>query len=41
MTYDSWCVGDAIRNLRKKQHLTQVEMAEKLDISVIHYSQIE
>lgn len=41
MTYDSWCVGDAIRSLRKNQHLTQVEMAEMLDVSVIHYSQIE
>lgn len=41
MTYDNWAVGDTIRYLRKEQHLTQVEMAEKLDISAIHYSQIE
>lgn len=41
MLYDNLGVGDSIRYLRKKQYLTQVEMAEKLDISVIHYSQIE
>lgn len=41
MTYDNWVIGDAIRYLRKKHHLTQVEMAEKLNVSVIHYSQIE
>lgn len=34
-------VGQRLREAREKQHLTQVEVAEKADISTNHYAQIE
>lgn len=41
MEYNSLLVGERLRNLRKSHYLTQMELAEQLDISFIHYSQIE
>ena len=41
MEYNPLLVGERLRNLRKSHHLTQMELAEQLDISFIHYSQIE
>ena len=41
MTYDIYAVGDTLRNIRKRLGYTQNDMAEKLDVSYIHYSQIE
>lgn len=41
MEYNPLLVGEFLRNLRKSHHLTQMELAEQLDISFIHYSQIE
>ncbi len=34
-------IGRKLREVREKQHLTQVEVAEKADISTNHYAQIE
>lgn len=34
-------IGRKLREAREKQHLTQVEVAEKADISTNHYAQIE
>lgn len=34
-------VGRKLREVREKQRLTQVEVAEKADISTNHYAQIE
>lgn len=39
--YDKYAVGDVLRALRNEKHLTQSQIAEKLDLSVIHYSLIE
>lgn len=39
--YDKYAVGDVLRELRNERHLTQSQIAEKLDLSVIHYSLIE
>lgn len=39
--YDGIVVGDVLRDIRKNNKLTQREMAEKLDVSHIHYSKIE
>lgn len=39
--YDRYAVGDVLRELRNERHLTQSQLAEKLDLSVIHYSLIE
>lgn len=39
--YDKYAVGDSLRELRKEHHLTQLEAAEKLELSVVHYSLIE
>ena len=42
MTKDSLqTIGRKLREAREKQHLTQVEVAEKADISTYHYAQIE
>ena len=42
MTSDSLqTIGRKLREAREKQHLTQVEVAEKADISTNHYAQIE
>lgn len=42
MTSDSLeTIGRKLRDAREKQHLTQVEVAEKADISTNHYAQIE
>ncbi len=41
MTYDIYVVGDSLRAIRNKLGYTQNDMAEKLDVSYIHYSQIE
>lgn len=42
MTKDSLqTIGRKLREAREKQHLTQVEVAEKADISTNHYAQIE
>ena len=34
--YDKYAVGDVLRELRNERHLTQSQIAEKLDLSVIH-----
>lgn len=34
-------IGRKLREVREKHHLTQVEVAEKADISTNHYAQIE
>ena len=34
-------IGRKLREVREKQHLTLVEVAEKADISTNHYAQIE
>ena len=34
-------IGQKLREAREKQHLTQVEVAERADISTNHYAQIE
>ena len=34
-------IGRKLREAREKQHLTQVEVAEKADIGTNHYAQIE
>jgi transcriptional regulator with XRE-family HTH domain len=39
--YDKYAVGDALRELRNERHLTQSQLAEKLELSAIHYSLIE
>lgn len=39
--YDKYIVGDVLRCVRKNNNMTQREMAEKLDVSYIHYSKIE
>lgn len=39
--YDCIVVGDVLRDIRKDNNLTQRDMAEKLNISQIHYSKIE
>ena len=42
MTSDSLqTIGCRLRAVREKQHLTQVDVAEKADISTNHYAQIE
>lgn len=41
MRYNIYAVGDALRSIREKHGYTQSDMAESLDISYIHYSQIE
>ena len=41
MQYDGFAVGDVLRDIRSQHNFTQNEMAEKLDVSYIHYSQIE
>lgn len=41
LKYDKYAVGDALRELRNERHLTQSQIAEKLELSVIHYSLIE
>lgn len=34
-------IGERLKNRRKELHLTQEQMAEKLDISIKHYSEAE
>ena len=34
-------IGQRLREVREKQHLTQSDVAEKADISTNHYAQIE
>ncbi len=34
-------IGQNLREARERQHLTQVEVAQKADISTNHYAQIE
>lgn len=41
MIYDVYAVADALRSIRSKYGYTQNDMAESLDVSYIHYSQIE
>lgn len=41
LKYDKYAVGNVLRELRTERHLTQSQTAEKLDLSVIHYSLIE
>lgn len=41
MKYDNIVVRDSIRKLRKSHHMTQMELAEKLDISFTHCSQLK
>ena len=38
---DKLTMGDRIKDIRKKQGLTQEQLAEKLDISIEYVSQIE
>lgn len=39
--YNKYAIGEALRKLRKEHELTQIQMAEKLEVSAIHYSLIE
>ena len=39
--YDIYAVGNTLRSIRNKYGYTQNDMAESLDVSYIHYSQIE
>ena len=39
--YDRYSIGNTLRELRKEHNLTQSEVAERLELSVIHYSLIE
>ncbi len=41
MKYDNMVIGDTIRELRKAKNMTQMELAEKLDISFTHCPQLE
>ena len=41
MIYDIYAVGNTLRSIRNKYGYTQNDMAESLDVSYIHYSQIE
>ena len=41
MIYDIYAVGNTLRSIRNKYGYTQNDMAESLDVSSIHYSQIE
>ncbi len=34
-------IGQKLREVREKQHLTQSDVAQKADISTNHYAQIE
>lgn len=38
---DSKIIGNNIRELRKKEHLTQAQLAEAIDKSTIHISHME
>ena len=39
--YDKYAIGNTLRELRKEHNLTQSEVAERLELSLIHYSLIE
>lgn len=39
--YDRFAISSTIKDLRENKKLTQFELAEKLEISTAHYSQIE
>ena len=39
--YDKYAIGNTLRELRKEHNFTQSEVAERLELSVIHYSLIE
>lgn len=41
LKYDKYAVGDVLRELRNQQNLTQLQVAEKMGLSAIHYSLIE
>ncbi len=41
MKYDNMVIGDTIRELRRANNMIQMELAEKLDISFTHCSQLE
>lgn len=41
MLYDIYAVSDTLKKIRKQLGYTQSDMAESLDISYAHYSQIE
>ncbi|MCR5228441.1 MAG: helix-turn-helix domain-containing protein [Eubacterium sp.] len=41
MEYNQFNIGVIIQKIRKSRDITQFEMAEKLDISVDHYSKME
>ena len=41
MIYDIYAVGNTLRSIRNKYGYTQNDMAESIDVSYIHYSQIE
>lgn len=41
MIYNSLLIGSSIQTIRKEKSLTQIEMAEALEISVTHYARIE
>ena len=40
MIYDIYAVGNTLRSIRNKYGYTQNDMAESLDVSYIHYSQM-
>ena len=39
--FDPYIIGNNLRDLREEKNLTQMEVAEKLDISSGHYARIE
>ena len=41
MKYDPFTIGGLIQDVRKYRKLTQMEMAEKLDVSLGHYAKME
>ena len=41
MVYDEFRVGSIIQQMRLNMHLTQNDMAARLDVSLTHYAQIE
>ncbi len=41
MNYSKKSIGNRLKSQRKNLHITQEQMAEKLDISIKHYSEVE
>ncbi len=41
MIYDQFVVGGIVQTIRRDRKITQLDMAERLNISVDHYSKLE